>query len=32
MGAINLICWVVGVLLIAVGYNRARGPWRRYRP
>jgi hypothetical protein len=31
MGAINLICWVVGVLLIAVGYNRARGPWRRYQ-
>jgi uncharacterized membrane protein len=31
MGAINLICWVVGVLLIVVGYARARGPWRRYQ-
>ena len=30
MGPINLICWVVGVLLIVVGYTRARGPWRRY--
>ena len=31
MGPINLICWVVGVLLILVGYTRARGPWRRYQ-
>ena len=31
MGPINLVCWGVGVLLIAVGYLRARGPWRRYQ-
>ena len=31
MGLINLICWVIGVLLIVVGYGRARGPWRRYQ-
>ena len=31
MGPINLICWGVGVLLIVVGYSRARGPWRRYQ-
>jgi hypothetical protein len=31
MGLINLICWGVGVLLIVVGYTRARGPWRRYQ-
>jgi hypothetical protein len=31
MGPINLACWAVGVLLIVVGYLRARGPWRRYQ-
>jgi hypothetical protein len=31
MGAINLICWVAGVVLIVVGYTRARGPWARYQ-
>lgn len=31
MGPINLICWGVGILLIVVGYIRARGPWRRYQ-
>jgi hypothetical protein len=31
MGAINLICWVLGVVLIVVGYTRARGPWARYQ-
>ncbi len=31
MGPVNLICWVVGVLLIIVGYTRARGPWSRYQ-
>ena len=31
MSPINLILWVVGVLLIFVGYTRARGPWRRYQ-
>ena len=31
MGPINLICWVIGVALIALGYLRARGPWNRYQ-
>ena len=31
MSPINLICWGLGVLLIVVGYSRARGPWRRYQ-
>lgn len=31
MGPINLICWVLGVALIALGYLRARGPWSRYQ-
>lgn len=30
MSAANLILWGLGVLLIAVGYLRAREPWRRY--
>jgi hypothetical protein len=29
MGPINLVLWAVGVLLIAFGWTRARGPWRR---
>ena len=31
MGPVNLICWVLGVALIALGYLRARGPWSRYQ-
>jgi hypothetical protein len=31
MGAINLVCWVLGMVLIAAGYTRARGPWSRYQ-
>jgi hypothetical protein len=31
MGLINLICWGLGVALIAAGYLRARGPWARYQ-
>jgi hypothetical protein len=31
MGAINLAAWTLGVILIAVGYSRARGPWGRYQ-
>ena len=31
MGAINLVCWGLGIALIAVGYARARGPWARYQ-
>jgi uncharacterized membrane protein len=31
MGAINIVLWVGGVVLIAVGYTRARAPWSRYQ-
>ena len=31
MTALNLGLWVIGVVLIAVGYLRARGPWSRYQ-
>ena len=26
-----LLLWVAGVVLIAIGYRQARGPWQRYR-
>ena len=31
MSGLNLALWGVGVLLIALGYERAREPWRRYQ-
>jgi hypothetical protein len=31
LGALNLLLWGAGIALIAVGYLRARGPWRRYQ-
>jgi uncharacterized membrane protein len=31
MGSINLLFWAVGVVLIAVGWVRIRGPWGRYQ-
>ncbi len=31
MGAINLVCWFLGIVLIVVGYTRARRPWARYQ-
>jgi len=31
MGIVNAALWVVGVVLIAVGYSRARVPWTRYQ-
>ena len=31
VGLVNIVLWVAGVALIAVGYNRARGPWARYQ-
>ena len=31
MGPINIILWVGGVVLIAVGYTRAKAPWSRYQ-
>ena len=31
MGALNLLLWLGGIALIAIGYSRARGPWSRYQ-
>ena len=31
MGPINLVLWAAGIVLVAVGYTRARGPWQRYQ-
>jgi uncharacterized membrane protein len=31
MTALNLVLWVAGIALIALGYQRARGPWARYQ-
>ena len=31
MGLVNIVLWIAGVVLIAVGYQRARGPWARYQ-
>jgi hypothetical protein len=31
MGPVNVARWGVGVVLIALGYLRARGPWMRYQ-
>ncbi len=31
MGPLNLLLWAAGVVLIAVGYTRAKGPWSRYQ-
>ena len=31
MGPLNVLLWAVGVVLIAFGWTRARGPWARYQ-
>ncbi len=31
MGPLNIVLWLGGIALIAIGYNRARGPWARYQ-
>ena len=31
MSGINLVLWAAGVVLIALGYIRARGPYSRYQ-
>ena len=31
MGVVNLLLWGGGIVLIVVGYRRARGPWSRYQ-
>jgi hypothetical protein len=30
MGPLNIVLWLAGVVLIAAGYRRARGPYQRY--
>jgi hypothetical protein len=31
VSAANVVLWLAGVALIAIGYVRAREPWARYR-
>lgn len=31
MGPLNIVLWIGGIALIAIGYTRARGPWSRYQ-
>ena len=31
MGAVNIVLWLAGIALVAVGYSRAKGPWQRYQ-
>ena len=31
MSLANIALWALGVALIAVGYQRAKGPWGRYQ-
>jgi hypothetical protein len=31
VGLLNVALWVGGVVLMAIGYQRARGPWARYQ-
>jgi len=31
VGPLNLLLWAAGVILVVVGYTRARGPWTRYQ-
>jgi hypothetical protein len=28
---LNVVLWLAGAALIALGYSRARGPWARYQ-
>ncbi len=28
---VNLVLWGAGVVLVVVGYTRAKGPWARYQ-
>jgi hypothetical protein len=31
MSLVNIVFWALGVVLIAAGYQRAKGPWSRYQ-
>ncbi len=28
---VNIVLWIAGIALIALGYGRAKGPWARYQ-
>jgi uncharacterized membrane protein len=28
---LNVVLWIAGIALIALGYSRAKGPWSRYQ-
>jgi hypothetical protein len=31
VGPLNIVLWLGGIALMAIGYTRARGPWARYQ-
>jgi uncharacterized membrane protein len=31
MSPVNVVLWVAGVVLVVLGWQRARGPWNRYQ-
>jgi hypothetical protein len=31
VSVVSIALWLLGVVLIVVGYTRAKGPWSRYR-
>ena len=31
MTLVNVVLWIAGIALIAIGYNRAKAPWARYQ-
>jgi hypothetical protein len=31
MGVVNVVLWIGGIVLLVLGYQRARGPWARYQ-
>jgi hypothetical protein len=31
MSTVNIVLWLSGTALMAIGYTRFRGPWARYR-
>jgi hypothetical protein len=31
MSLLNVVLWVAGIILVALGWQRARGPWNRYQ-
>lgn len=31
MSIVNVVLWLLGIALIAIGYQRAKAPWSRYQ-